>query len=528
MAEADPPRSASLGLVAALGNRDERRALVPVLAALMLGLLLAELNQSVFATALPTVVGELHGAGQLLWVNTAYLLAGTVMMPVLGRLGDLFGRRRVFLAALSLLLAGSVVGGLATTMATLLTARVVQGLGGGGLLVLVQAVVADLVPARRRAPVMTLVGAVFALGAVLGPVLGGWLTDTAGWRWAFWLNVPVGALAVVTAFVWLPRDGRRSRHVGIDVPGIALLTTTVVSATLALAWALADHGLGSSEVLVAAAVAVLSGVGFLLVEPRAAHPLLPLGLFRRRSFVAAVLGGMVLAVAMFGTVGYLPTYLQMVTGLSPTRSGLVMLSLVAGLGTATVVAAAVVARTGRYRALPVIGAGIVAVALTLLATLEPGSALVAVGCYLFLLGAGIGCAWEVLVVVAQNAAPQSQVGVATGVNGFLREVGVLVGSAGVGAAFTGRLFDALPASPDDPSNPLTALTPAQLAALPADVQASVAAAYDAALTPVFAALVPIVVLGALLVLLIRPLPLATTLDEAGKPGDARARPTVRR
>ncbi len=481
-----------------------RRRLALLLSGPGAALLLAELNQAVFTTALPTVVGELQGLDQLLWVNTAYVLAGTVAMPVVGRLGDLLGRRPVFLVAVAVLVLGSVVGGLAPDMGWLVTARAVQGLGGGGLLVLVQALVADLVPLRRRAPVMSGVGAVFALGALLGPVLGGWLTETVGWRWAFWMNLPVGLLALAASAVLLPRHRGQAGH-RLDVAGVALLTLTTTAAVLLVSGPSASTGWSRPTAALLLLTAVGGATGFVLVERRVAQPLLPLGLLTRRTVAVAVAAGAVLAVAMFGTITYLPTYLQMVAGLSPARAGLQMLSLVAGLGLATITAAQVVARTGRARPLPVVGALTCALALALLATLTPGTGLLGTGVLLFLLGAGIGCAWDVLVVLVQDAVDPADVGTATAVNGFFRETGVLVGTAVVGAVFASGLQRELATRlPELDPGQRESLSPETLPGLPPEVRAEVAGAYADALTPVFAALVPVVLVGAALLLLVRP------------------------
>lgn len=487
-----------------LGNRlgdahpPSRRRLVLVLSAPASALLLGELNQSVLATALPTVVGQLEGLDQLLWVNTGYVLAGTVAMPVAGRLGDLLGRRPVFLVSVAVLLLGSVLGGLAPSMEWLIAARAVQGLGGGGLLVLVQALVADLVPVRRRAPVMSGVGAAFALGALLGPLLGGWLTETVGWRWAFWMNVPVGLFALVGSALVLPR-GRPRRRGPLDVAGVVTLAVATTAAVLLVSGGWGGWPAGSVIALLVAAGG--GAVGFVVVERRAAEPLIPLHLLTDRTVALAVAASALVAVAMFGTIGYLPTYLQMVGGLSPVRAGLQMLTLVAGLGLATVLAAQVVARTGRARGLPVVGALLCATALALLAGLTPGTSLVLTGGYLFLLGVGIGCSWDVLVVLVQDAAPDREVGTVTAVNGFFREVGVLAGTAVVGGVVTARLQGQL--AQRVPDVDAARLTPEQVAGLPPEVAAEVAAAYAGAFTPVFAGLVPVVLLGAGLLLLIR-------------------------
>ena len=519
---------------AAVGVRDDLRRLAPVLAALMAGLVLAELDATMLATALPTVVGELGGSDQLLWATTAYLVTGTVMMPVLGRLGDLLGRRPVFLAALSVLVAGSVLGGLARDLPTLVAARAVQGLGGGALVVLVYAVLADLLPARRRAPVMTAVGAVFAACAVAGPLLGGWLAETVGWRWVFWINVPVGVLAVALAARTLPRGRPQQAPVHLDAAGIALVTATVLSLTLLVTVA-ARPGAPATMLAVGAVVTGLFALGLVAVERRSRHPLLPPLLFRDRTFVVAVVAGLVLGAAMFGTVGYLPTYLQMAAGLSPRAAGLMMLALIGGLGGAAVVAAQVVARTGRHRVLPVIGAVLTATALALMSRWSADTSLVTVGACLALLGIGIGCAWEVLVVVVQSTVPSRHVGIATATNGFFREVGVLVGSTMVGAAFTGRLHERLVPLEQSTGMPVGSLTPERVAGLPAGSRADVAAAYADALTPVFLVLVLPVAVGAGLLLLVRRLHLPASFEEGreldhggrGEPGGIRTADGIR-
>ncbi len=356
-----------------------------LLAGLTLGLLPAELDQSVFATALPTVVAELGGLAGLALINTSYVLAGAVAMLLVGPLGDRFGRRPVFVWATAAFLAGSVLGGLAPTLPVLVSARVIQGLGGGGLLVLIQAIVADLVAPRRRAWYLAVVDATYAVAAVTGPVLGGWLAEYASWRWAFWLNVPLGVLALLAVMRWLPAS--QPPHSNRPI----------------------------------------------------ASPLRPLSLLRRHAVGLPVAGSALLAVAVFGAVNYLPTFLQLAAGQTAVRAGLTMLSLVAGLGLATLAAAHWLRRTGRAYGPPIIGALLVALALSLCATLTPGSPLPTMIVYFFLLGTGTGLAWEVLVIVVQEAAPPDQLGSATAANGFSREVGVLVGTAAVGGLLVQRL-----------------------------------------------------------------------------------------
>jgi EmrB/QacA subfamily drug resistance transporter len=482
-----------------------------MVASLALGLLLGALDQFVFATALPTMVGELGGLSSLLWVNTAYILTGTVAMPAYGVLGDRLGRRTVFVAAMAIFLVGSVIGGLATSMPVLIAARAIQGLGGGGLLILVQAIVADVIAARERLPYLTAVDAVFAVAAVSGPVIGGWLTDTVGWRWAFWINLPVGLVAIVAALVLLPASPRPVRRVRFDLGGALVLAAAVNLLVLLTAWA-GTRLPWTSPLLVGLAVAaVVAVLVFLRIEARTADPVLPLDLLASRNVALAVSAGLLLGLAVFGTIGYLPSYLQLVQGLTPTRAGLMMLTLIAGLALATTAAARLVRRTGRYKALPVVGAAVVAAALLGLASLDPGDGLPEVGLYLFALGTGIGCAWEVLVLVVQNAVQPDQVGVATAANGFFRELGVLLGTALVGAVFAARLSgllaDRLPGAGIgiDPDS----VTPERLGQLPPDLRDLLAGVYADALTPVFALLVPLVLAALVGLCLIRPDSLAT-------------------
>jgi MFS family permease len=356
---------------------DLRRA--PLLIALMLGLLLAELDQSMVAAGLPTIVADVDGISDLMWLNTGYLLAATAILPLSGALGDRWGRRPVIMVALLLIMAGSLSGALASTMPMLIAARVVQGLGAGGMLVLTQAAVADVWPVRERAPVMSMIGAVFAVAALGGPLLGGWLTAGPGWRWMFWINLPVGAIALVACLALLPpADPAQVRQ---------------------------------------------------SVRPA---DLLPVGLLRSRTFACVAAAGFLLGLATFGLFGYLPTYLQLGRGLGPVESGMWMLTLVAGLAIGTLASAQLVSRTGIHRPLPVVGALLAAAALGALAAIGATGSLVAVGGCFVLLGLGVGLSWEVLVVIIQNSVAEERVGAATALNGFSREVGVLLGSALVG------------------------------------------------------------------------------------------------
>lgn len=507
-----------------MAEAESQRKTRLLFAGLMVGLLLSELDQTIFATALPTIVGELHGLDQMLWVTTAYVLAGTIVMPIYGKLGDLIGRKELFIAALSIFVAGSVVGGLSINMAWLITGRAVQGLGGGGLLILIQAIVADIIPARRRTSYMSVIGAVFALSAVLGPFLGGWFADGIGWRWALWINLPLGGVAIASAAMLLHLPRRRSERLAVDVWGITTMAVVVTAVVLLASWGGSQYAWDSPVIGLLIGTAVLASIGFVLAEHAATQPIIPLGLFRERNFTAATLAGLIMAVAMFGVIGYLPTYLQMVNGLSATNAGLLMLTLMAGVMTTTIIAAQIVSRTGHYKALPLIGAASVATALALLSTLTGQTPLRVTGAFLFLLGAGIGCALEVLVVIVQNTVPGSQVGTATAANSFFREIGVSLGSAVVGTLFTSRLTalltERLPTRAAAGID-ITALTPGNVHQLTGPARAAVVSSYNDALTPAFLGLVPLLLLSMIILSLIRPVPLATTIVQPAKPAEPR-------
>ncbi len=509
MATAIEPVSSRSGEASA-GSR--RRLL---LVGLALGLLVAELDGTMFATMLPTLVGDLGGVRHQHWVNTAYVLAGTVTMPVYGQLSDVLGRRRVFLAALAIFLAGSCLGGVAWDMESLIAARVLQGLGGGGLLILIQSVIADVVPARERAPYLSAVGVVFVVAALAGPVLGGWLSQSVDWRWAFWLNVPLAGLAILSAALLLPGARPRGGWERVDVRGSLLLMITITAGVLVASGA-TRWGWGSPLTVCLATVATLSIGSFLAVERVAVEPVLPLDLFTRRNFTVAMAAGLLIGVAVFGTVSYLPTYLQMVVGLTPIRAGLLMLALIAGVGSATVGSAQLVRRFGSYRALPISGSVVLAVALVLLSTLTAAAPLPLIAVYLLLLGSGLGCAWEVLVVVVQDTVPASRLGAATAANGFFREIGVTLGTALIGLAFTTRLAGLLAARVPALTDPLAGLTPQHLHDLPEPVRSAVVSAYHDAFTPLLLALVPLMIISAVMLGFLRAEPLTTRLVPAGE------------
>ena len=339
----------------------------------MLSMLLAALNQTVLSTALPTIVGELHGVSDMLWVITAFILASTITMPIYGKLGDLMGRKALLMAAIILFMIGSVIGGLANDMGVLITARVVQGLGGGGLMILSQAVIADVVPPRERGKYMGMMGGVFAIASVAGPLLGGWFTEGPGWRWVFWINIPLGLLALAGAvfFLKLPKHSGKPR---LDLGGMLLLAIATTCLVLFATWGGSKYEWSDPVILALIAGTVLSAVAFVLVERRTAEPIIPLHLFKDLNFNLATVAGLLIGVAMFGAIGYLPTYLQMAFSVNATESGLLMIPMMGALLVASVVSGQMVSRTGRYKWMPIAGGVLVAVALVLLSTLQAGRA----------------------------------------------------------------------------------------------------------------------------------------------------------
>ncbi|WP_406432378.1 MFS transporter [Streptomyces sp. NBC_00631] len=483
-------------------------------ASLMATMLLASLDQTIVSTALPTVVGELHGLNHMAWVTTAYIMAATIGMPLYGRFGDLIGRKALLLSGIGIFVAGSVLAGAATNMTMLIIGRAVQGLGGGGLMITCQAIVAELVPPRERARFMAPMGAVFGFSAVAGPLLGGWFTDTVSWRWCFWINLPVGAAAFAVAAFAL-RTPRKYVKVTIDYLGITLMAVAVAATVLVADWGGNEYGWTDPLVLGLAAGAVVAWILFFLSQRRAAEPIVPLWLFRSRIFnIATLMSLIVVGVGMFVVVAYLPTYLQMVYGVSATESGLLLLPMIVGLMGAAITSGQLISRTGRYRIYPLVGSLLVAITAVLLSTLGVDTPVALVSGYTFLLGVGVGLVMQNLVLAVQNAFPTSEVGTATSANNFFREIGATVGTAVVGAVFAQRLTDQLSARLDSSSvsglGGTNSLTPSLVHSLPERIQDSVIAAYQHALTPIFGYMAALLAIGFLLGFLLPQKELART------------------
>jgi EmrB/QacA subfamily drug resistance transporter len=460
-----------------------------VFGGLMLAMVLASLDQTIVATALPTIVGELGGFAQLSWVVTAYLLTSTVSTPIHGKLGDLYGRKRLFIAAIVLFLIGSGLCGLAQDMGQLIAFRAVQGIGGGGLMVGAQAIIADVVPPRERGRYSGYFGAVFGLTSVAGPLLGGFIVDHTTWRWVFAINLPVGVVALVVVAAVLRSPANRVPH-RIDYLGTALLSAAAVCVVLLTTWGGNQYAWDSAVILGLGVAAVVAVVLFVLVERRAAEPVVPLGLFRMRVFTVACLMGLVVGFALFGAVTYLPQYQQIVKGASPTESGLQLLPLMVGVLLTSIGSGRLISRWGRYRVFPIVGTALMTLALLLLSRLAPDTAQPVAWSYMFLLGAGLGLVMQVLVLAVQNAVPPADLGTATSAATFFRSIGGSIGVSAFGAIFTARFAADLGGGSAALSGGTDSLTPTAVAALPDAVREVVVQAFSDALDGVFLVAVP--------------------------------------
>ncbi|MDX6361499.1 MAG: hypothetical protein QOC85_502, partial [Streptomyces sp.] len=418
------------------------RSVRVVLTALLIAMMLAMLDNMIVGTAMPTIVGELGGLEHLSWVVTAYTLATAASTPIWGKLGDMYGRKGVFMTSIVLFLIGSALSGMAQDMGQLIGFRAIQGLGAGGLMVGVMAIIGDLIPPRERGKYQGMIAGVMALAMIAGPLVGGTITDHWGWRWSFYINLPLGvvALIAISAVLHLPKKRVEGR---IDYLGAGLLTVGITSIVLVTTWGGSEYAWGSARIMELIGIGVAALVGFLFVQTRAAAPIVPLHIFRSLNFTLMSVIGFITGFVMFGAVLFLPLYQQSVQGASATNSGLLLLPMLGAMLVVSMIAGRVTTNSGKYKVFPVVGSILMTVGLFLLAQMDTDTTRLTSGLYMAVLGAGMGCLMQITMLVAQNSVEMKDMGVASSSTTLFRTLGSSFGVAIMGALFNHRVQDVM-------------------------------------------------------------------------------------
>jgi EmrB/QacA subfamily drug resistance transporter len=532
-----PHSPVAAGATAARVPSYTHREILTIFVGLLIGMLLAALDQTIVSTALPTIVGELGGLSQLSWIVTAYLLASTVSVPLYGKVSDIYGRKPLFQFAIMVFIIGSVLCGVAQSMEQLIASRAVQGIGAGGLMSMAQAIIGDVVSPRQRGRYQGYIGSVFAVASIAGPLLGGFFVDHLSWRWVFTVNIPLGVIALVVTQRYLRLDHQRQQS-SIDYLGAALLSTGITALLLVAVWGGETYAWGSAAILGLAGLALVAFAALVAVERRAVSPIVPFELFRDRVFSMGNLLGFIVGIGMFGAIIYLPLFLQTVAGVSATASGLLMLPLMAGVLTSSIVSGRLITRWGRYKVFPVTGTALLTVGFGALSLLDPGSGFALVVAAMVIVGTGLGMVMQVIVLAIQNAVPPSQMGTATSAAQFFRSVGGTVGVALFGAVLNARLDVNLRGQADalaGVGNPQELLSsPERIASLAPSIQEPLRAALSEAITFGFRLAVPMMIAAFVVALLLRELPLrgdaptrGTQPGSTGAPIEAAARHALR-
>lgn len=491
------------------------RQILIVMSGLLAGMFLGALDQSIVGTALPTITSELGGLDKLSWVVTAYLLTATAATPLWGKISDLYGRKPIFQAAILIFLAGSLLSGLSQSMEQLIAFRAVQGIGGGGLFALALATMGDIVPPRERGRYGGYFGAVFGTSSVLGPVLGGFFADGPGWRWIFFVNIPIGLVALVVTSVALKVHNKRQQH-QIDYLGATTIVASVTSLLLYVSWAGPDHGWNSDLGLGLLTAGVVLAAVFVFIERRAAEPIIPMELFSNSIFTISNIFGFIIGFAMFGAIVFLPFYLQVVDGMSPTQSGLALLPMVIGIFSTSISSGVLMSRLGRYKVFPIAGAATVIVGLLLLASMSLATPYWQTAIFVFVFGAGLGLTMQTIVTAVQNSIDRQHMGAATSAVMFFRQMGGTFGAAAFGAILWARvpihLSDIVPTSAG--AAPHVTANISAIKHLPEPMHRWVLTAFSESLHDVFLWAVPVVVVALLVALFIKEIPLRSRADDS--------------
>ncbi|MFR9795240.1 MDR family MFS transporter [Streptomyces sp. MS06] len=466
------PTAAGRGPAAADDAEQPKNVRVVILA-LMITMMLAMLDNMIVGTAMPTIVGELGGLAHLSWVVTAYTLATAASTPLWGKIGDMYGRKGAFMTSIVIFLVGSALSGMAQDMGQLIGFRAIQGLGAGGLMVGVMAIIGDLVPPRERGKYQGQIAGVMALAMIGGPLVGGTITDNWGWRWTFYINLPLGvvALSLISVVLHLPRKRSQAR---IDYLGAALLTVGITSIVLVTTWGGTEYAWTSARIMELIGIGVAALVGFVFWQTRAAEPVLPLHIFRSRNFTLMAVIGFIVGFVMFGATLFLPLYQQSVQGASATNSGLLLLPMLGAMLVTSLVVGRTITGTGRYKIFPILGGALMILGLYLLSTMDTGTTRLTSGVYMAVVGLGMGCLMQITMLVAQNSVEMKDMGVASSSSTLFRTLGSSFGVAIMGALFNHRVQDVMAARAGAVGQGITEksaqLDAASLAKLPAAVR----------------------------------------------------------
>jgi EmrB/QacA subfamily drug resistance transporter len=485
--------------------------IMTIISALMLVMLLAAIDQTIVSTALPRIATELHGLDKISWVATAYLLTSAITTPIYGKISDLFGRKKIFQSAIVIFLIGSVFCGISQTMTELVIARGIQGVGAGGLMSLVLAIVGDIIPPRERGRYMGYFTAVFGISSVAGPLLGGWLTESFSWRWVFFVNLPLAIVAFSAVATRLHLPVHRKEH-SIDYLGAAVLATASVCLLLATVWGGNTYAWGSTQIIGLITAGLLLAVGFVFVERRAREPLIPMRLFRNDIFRVSIILSLLSSIAMFASILYIPLYQQVVRGYSPTKSGLLMLPLVLGMLSASITSGRLTSKLGRYKMFPLVGTLILSYGLWLFSHLNLHTSEWLLGMWMFIIGAGLGTFMQIMTLAIQNSVQRSELGTATAAATFFRSLGASFGGALFGTVLTNRLIshlhEVLPANSAAPAiDPGNISNGASLHNLPPAVQQPVLEAFVRSFHDMFLLAIPFALLAFIVALFLREAPL---------------------